>query len=175
MVSLRIDEGLAELADRGHPIVKRALPGTEALADDIGQVVVNDVLLGVHHLLEALDPQGFGGGRGDQQDVRQRRGGMRPLDIEGDFQGPEIVILLAEAIIRWRWVGGRRPLDFENIKAGCVPGRAVARRGGWTAVPTQVREAEGGAKYAQVVADGTAAEGVNDSDSLALALVTSSQ
>src|SRR5260370_41347839 len=100
---------------------------------------------------------------------------MRPVDIEGGFQGPEIVIGRAEAIIRWRWVGGRRPLDFGNIKAGCVPGRAVARRGGWTAVPTQVREAEAGPKYAQVVADGTAAEGANDGERPALALVTSSQ
>ncbi|TMC28193.1 MAG: hypothetical protein E6J36_00430 [Chloroflexi bacterium] len=170
MVGLCIDEGLAEVVKRGQPIVKRALPGAEALADDIGQMVVNDVLLGVHHLLEALHPQGFGGGRGDQQDVRQWRGGMRPLDIKRDFQGPKVVILQAGAIIRWRWVGWRGPLDFEDIKAW-RGGRAVHCWG----LPTHMREAEGRVKDAQVVADGTAAEGVDDRDSLALTLVTSSQ
>jgi hypothetical protein len=38
-----------------------------------------------------------------------------------------------------------------------------------------MREVEGRAKYAQVVANGIAAEGVNDCDGLALTLVTSGQ
>jgi hypothetical protein len=92
MVGLGVNEGMGQVGEGSQPIMKRAFPGAEALADDIGQVVVNDVLLGVHHLLEALHPQGFSGGRGDQQDVCQWRGGMCPLNIKGDFQSPEVVI-----------------------------------------------------------------------------------
>jgi len=53
---------------------------------------------------------------------------MRPFDIEGDFQCPEVVILLARAVIWWRWRSRRGPLDFEDIKARRDSGRTVPRR-----------------------------------------------
>jgi hypothetical protein len=61
MVGLGIDEGVAQVGEGSQPIMKRAFPGTEALSDDISKVVIYDVLLGIHELLEALHPQGFSG------------------------------------------------------------------------------------------------------------------
>src|SRR5207302_9580619 len=69
LVGLCIDEGVAEVGEGSQPIMKRTFPGTETLADDICQVVINDVLLSIHELLEALHPQGFGSRGGDQEDV----------------------------------------------------------------------------------------------------------
>ena len=153
VVGLRINEGMAQVGEGRQPIMKRTFPGAEALSDYIGKVVIYDVLLGIHELLEALHPQGFSGGTGHQQNVGQRRGSVRPLDIKRDFQGPEVVIFLAGAIVRWRWCSGWGPLDFENIKVWCF-GIARYRRN----LPTHMREIEGRVKDAQVVADGIATE-----------------
>ena len=60
----------------------------EALRDDGREVMVDDVLLGVHHVGEALHAEGLGGGRRHEQDVGHGRHRVGHLDVEGDFKRP---------------------------------------------------------------------------------------
>ena len=80
-------EGVAELHER-----RRATEGLfgrrEALRDDCREVVVDDVLLGVHHVREALHAERLCGRGGHEQDVGAGGHRMCGLDIKRDLERP---------------------------------------------------------------------------------------
>ncbi len=77
---------------------ERALAGAEALRDDVGQVVIHHVLLGGHHLREALHAKRLSRGRRHQQDVRHRGNRVRCLDIQRDLERPGGLVFESSAV-----------------------------------------------------------------------------
>ena len=96
---------------------ERFLGGSEALADDVREVVVDDVLLGVHHQRQALHAEGLCGGDRDEQDARAGGERVDALDIERDFERPRGLVLLAGAIARLLH-GRRAALDADGLEGG---------------------------------------------------------
>ena len=115
-MGLRIDHALAHLLQRRQSAVERSLTRAKAHADDVGKIVVHDVLQCVHHRRKALNAECFRGRGGDQENVCLRRRGMRPLDIERDFESPGGFVFQPGAIIG-RWcLGRRRALQAQDIE-----------------------------------------------------------
>jgi len=86
------DERVPHRHERLHA-AERPLGRREALGDDLGEAVVNHVLLGRHHLDEALNAERLGSGRGDEQDVGLGGDRMGRLNIERDFECPGALVL----------------------------------------------------------------------------------
>ena len=145
--------GFPKLLERCQAVVEGALARGEALADDVGHVMVDDVLLGIQELLETLDPEGLGGGAGDQHDVRERRRCVRPLDIERDFEVPKVVGFQARAIVRRRRDRSRTALDLDDVEARVDTRRTVAGRVVRPGLAAEMREVEGGVEDGQVLPD----------------------
>ena len=144
---------------------ERLLGRAEALRDHVGQVVVDDVLLGVHHLREALHAERLGGWRVDEQDVRPGRHRMRRLDVERDLERPRRLVLLAGAVaLRRRRLRRRRALQRQQAE------RRHAGRAGHALLAAHRRQAERLVEDVQVVRHRVAAVGVDDRDRLAAAV-----
>src|SRR2546428_6865044 len=90
---------------------------------------------------------------------------MGPLDIERDFEGPEVVILPSCSTVgRW-WCGRRGSLDFQDVEVWHT------RCAYYSVLATQVWQSESSIENVEVRTDGAASEGVNDRDGLSLTLV----
>jgi len=85
----------------------------EALRDDVAQVVVDDVLAGVVHVRVVVAP----GQR--EQDLRARRGRVRPLDVEGHLRGSADLVAVLD--VECRHALGR---DLLELRVG-QPERGV--------------------------------------------------
>ena len=169
MVRLRALVGRPQLLECSQAAVKGALTGGEALADDIGHVMVDDELLGVHELLEPLHTEGLGRRTGDEHDVGQpqlllgegvevervgqRRRRMRPLNVERDFKVPEVVGFQARAVVRWRRDRIRATLDLDDVEAWLDTRRTVARRVVRPGLAAEMREVKGGVEDGKVLPD----------------------
>src|SRR5205085_11935291 len=92
---------------------ERVLRRGEALRYHVRHVVVDDVLLGVHHVGEALYPEGLRGWCGDEQDVRARRHRVCRLDVERDLERPRRLVLLTCGPVARNRLGGGRTLEVE--------------------------------------------------------------
>ena len=153
MVRLRALVGRPQLLERSQAAVKGALTGGEALADDIGHVMVDDELLGVHELLEPLYAKGLGRRTGDQHDVGQRRRRMRPLNVERDLKVPQVVGFQARAVVRRRRDRIRATLDLDDVEAWLDTRRTVARRVVRPGLAAEMREVKGGVEDGKVLPD----------------------
>ncbi len=127
-------------------------------------MVIDDILLGIHKLLEALHAKRLGRGRRHEQNVGHGGGCVRPLDVEGDLNRPEVVCLLASPVAGRRRGGGRIPLYVQDLE-----GR-VTRLAGIVGLATQVLQIESAVEVVQVAGDRRAAEGVDQSDGRASAI-----
>src|SRR5256886_11407284 len=67
---------------------ERVFGRTEALRDDVGEMIRHHVVLGLHQLREALHTEGLGVVRVNEQDVRAWRDGVGGLDVERDLERP---------------------------------------------------------------------------------------
>ena len=95
-------EGIAQVLERLRA-AEGLLGGGEALRDHLHLVVVDQVLLGLHHVREALNSEGLRSRRRDEQDVRHRGDGVDELDVERDLERPGRLILETRSV-----AGGRR-------------------------------------------------------------------
>src|SRR5437868_15471789 len=129
-------------------------------------MVIDYVLLSLHHLREALDAQGLGSRCGHQENVRAWRYGMRPLNVERYLQGPRVARFLARAVVRWRRCSWRVPLDTENVERGHA---GAARDSRFAA---HVRQTETRVEDVQVRPDSGASERVDQHDCLTVAIQT---
>ena len=77
---------------------ERVLRGGEALRDHLRHVVVDDVLLGLHHVREALHAERLGARHGDEQDVRSWRDGVGRLDVQRDLKRPQRLVVQASGL-----------------------------------------------------------------------------
>ncbi len=158
MIGLRRNVRLTQVLQRRESVVERPFTRAEALRDNVRQVVIDHILLGVHKLLEALHAKHLGRGRRNEQNVGLGGRCVCPLDIKGNLNRPEIVCLLASPVVGRRRGGGRIPLYVQDLE-----GR-VTRLAGIVGLATQVLQVEGAVEVVQVAGDRRAAEGVDQSD-----------
>ena len=88
----RVGEGVAQVQQAGVVALVEAGEGVlgraEALRDDVADALVDQRLLGVHHLGQAGRALGLGNRGLDQNDVRPGRDRVGVLDVEGGLFGP---------------------------------------------------------------------------------------
>ncbi len=145
--------------EQGLGASKGVLRRGEALGDHVGHVVVDDELLGVHHVGEALHAKRLRGRSRDQENVGARRHRVGCLNVERDLEGPGSLVLQPGAVrCRRRRVGCRRTLEVELAE------RRHAGGAGNPFLAAQRREAECLVEYMQVMRDGVAAVGIDDGD-----------
>jgi hypothetical protein len=107
--------------------------------DDVGEVVVEHVLLRRDDLRETGDPLGLRDRRLDEEDVGARGDRVRPFDVQRGLAGPPE--LLGVAAVEGRGLAGR--MHDRQLGVGV---------------------AEGGVERVQVLADGRRAERVHERD-----------
>ena len=125
--------------------------------------MTHDVVLGLHHLWEALDAERLGVVGVDEQDVRAGRDRVRRLHVERDLERPRALVLEVRAVAGLRH--GRRRAVHRQLAELRHAGDA-----GHAFFAAHRPHAEGLVEHVKVVRHRVASVGVDDRDGDALAV-----